>query len=394
MIKKIQILFLSIIILLGCDSNSDKSTNQIKSTVRKAESGGPKIGTLLIIGGAASDIFYIKFMDLIGGPDAPIVVIPTAISSDTLDEKFLENHKKWFIEKGFANVTVLHTRNPEEANTEDFIAPIKKAAGIWFSGGRQWRHADSYLNTKTHEAFKDVLKRGGVIAGSSAGATIQGSYLARGDTKANTIMMGDHEEGLSFLSNVAIDQHLFARNRQFDMFEILDNRPELLGIGLDENTGIVVKGDKFSVIGESYIAIYDGTRWSAERDTIYQLPEGSREFYLMEEGNEYDLKKRKVITFDDRKFINLSEKQLKKYIGIYQLKDNSLRLKILNENDSLKVFQVWNERKYSILPESDTRFFVNNSELSFEFEIDDNGAINGFSVPSQNRIWKKIPKSN
>ncbi len=134
-----------------------------------------------------------------------------------------------------------------------------------------------------------------MIAGSSAGATIQGSYLARGDTRANTIMMGDHEEGLGFISNVAIDQHLFARNRQFDLFEILDERPELLGIGLDENTGIIVQGDKFSVLGESYVAIYDGTRWSAERDTIYQLPKGSRGFYLLREGNQYDLKKREVI---------------------------------------------------------------------------------------------------
>ena len=87
-------------------------------------------------------------------------------------------------------------------------------------------------------------------------------------------MMGDHEEGLNFLTNVAIDQHLMARNRHFDLFEILDNRPELLGIGLDENTGIIVKGNTFTVMGESYVAMYDGTRWSAELDTIYQLPKG------------------------------------------------------------------------------------------------------------------------
>jgi len=135
-----------------------------------------------------------------------------------------------------------------------------------------------------------------VIAGSSAGATIQGSYLARGDTRKNTIMMGDHEEGLAFITNVAIDQHLFARNRQFDMFEILGKRSELLGIGLDEDTGIIVEGDQFTVFGNSYVAIYDGTRWSAERDTIYSLPEGSRDFYLLHEGQKYNLSSRKVIT--------------------------------------------------------------------------------------------------
>lgn len=260
------------------------------------ETLGPKNGTLLIIGGSASDMFYTKFMELVGGPDAPIVVIPTAASSNALSDAFLTRFKKRYLDIGFKNVTVLHTRDRDEANSEDFIEPIKKAKGVWFSGGRQWRHADSYLNTKTHEAFNDLLDRGGVIAGSSAGATIQGSYLARGDTKANTIMMGDHETGLGFLSNVAIDQHLFARNRQFDMFEILDHKPQLLGIGLDEDTGIIVRYDTFEVIGTSYVAMYDGTRWSAERDTIYQLPKKSREYYVLKSGDTYNLKNRVVIT--------------------------------------------------------------------------------------------------
>lgn len=262
---------------------------------QKAMVKGPENGTLLIIGGRASDLFYAKFMELVGGPDAPIVVIPTAMTSDVITEKRKMDYKNRFLQKGFKNVTVLHTRDPKESNSEVFIAPIKNAKGVWFSGGRQWRHADSYLNTKAHQAFHDLLERGGIIAGSSAGATIQGSYLARGDTKKNTIMMGDHEEGLSFLTNVAIDQHLLARNRQFDLFEILEKRPELLGIGLDENTGIIVKGDEFEVIGESYVAIYDGTRWSAERDTIYQLPKGSHDFYFLKKGHRYDLKNRKVI---------------------------------------------------------------------------------------------------
>ena len=108
--------------------------------------------------------------------------------------------------------------------------------------------------------------------------------------------MGDHEKGLAFMTNVAIDQHLFARNRQFDMFEILEMRPELLGIGLDENTGIIVEGDQFTVFGESYVAIYDGTRWSAERDTTYTLLKGSRDFYLLHEGERYNLKLRQIIT--------------------------------------------------------------------------------------------------
>jgi cyanophycinase len=266
------------------------------SQSNKVESRGPANGTLLIIGGGASDVFFTKFMELVGGPDAPIVVIPTALTSDSLTTEELEKFKNSFTEKGFNQVTVLHTRDREEADSEAFVETIKKAAGVWFSGGRQWRHADSYLNTRTHKAFFELLERGGVIAGSSAGATIQGSYLARGDTRMNTILMGDHEEGLGFISNVAIDQHLLARNRQFDMFEILENRPELLGIGLDEDTGIIVAGDRFTVFGNSYVAIYDGTRWSAERDTTYLLPAGSKEFYLLRKGDRYDMLHRQLIT--------------------------------------------------------------------------------------------------
>jgi cyanophycinase len=126
----------------------------------EAKSTGPDQGTLLIIGGAASDIFYEKFMELVGGADAPIVVIPTAITSDPLSKEDLESFKKSFLNRGFKNVTVLHTRDRQEANDKEFVEPILKARGVWFSGGRQWRHADSYLNTLTHDAFFELLDRG------------------------------------------------------------------------------------------------------------------------------------------------------------------------------------------------------------------------------------------
>ena len=256
---------------------------------------GPENGTLLIIGGAASNFFYQEFMNLVGGENEPIVVIPTAGTSEVISQEDLDNFKNSFLKKGFKNVTVLHTHNREEANSDEFIKVLEQAKGVWFNGGRQWRLADSYLNTKTHKAFKALLDRGGVIAGSSAGATIQGSYLARGDTKTNTIMMGDHEEGLNFLTNVAIDQHLLARNRQFDMFDILEKHTELLGIGLDEDTGIIVKNNIFEVIGSSYVAVYDGTRWLKDKNEIIQLPKGSRDFYFLRKGDKYNLNTRRII---------------------------------------------------------------------------------------------------
>ena len=258
---------------------------------------GPQNGQLLIVGGGAKDsVFMPIFKKLVDGAEQEIVVIPTAGGDGALNrDPSFARYKRMFEKFGFTKITVLHTRDPKVSDRDDFIKPLKTAKGVWFYGGRQWRLADSYLNTKVHDELNQLLERGGVIAGSSAGASIQGSYLFRGDTKSNTIIMGDHEIGLGFLKNVAIDQHLLARNRQFDMFELLEKRPELLGIGLDENTGIVVKGDQFEVVGKSFVAIYDGTRWSGERDTIYQLEKGSKEFYFLRKGHKYDLKNRRVI---------------------------------------------------------------------------------------------------
>ncbi len=130
-----------------------------------------------------------------------------------------------------------------------------------------------------HEELNALLERGGVIGGSSAGATIQGSYLARGDTRTNTVMMGDHVEGLGFIKNVAIDQHLLRRNRQFDLIEVIEAFPDLLGIGLDENTAIVVQGDRFDVIGQSLVAIYDHNK---------TLDSGGL-FYFLAPGDSFDL---------------------------------------------------------------------------------------------------------
>ena len=258
---------------------------------------GYRNGTIIGIGGGEDDDLVIKeFKKYAGGDSAKIVVIPTALPQEYLQQDSAFFHmKKWFENYGFYDVTILHTSNLEDANNEDFIEPIETATGIFFTGGRQWRIADSFLNTKAHEEMFKLLDRGGVIAGSSAGATILGSYLARGDTKNNQIMMGDHETGLGFISNIAIDQHVLARNRQFDMFDILDKKPELLGIGIDENTAIVVHGDTLQVIGKSYVLIYDKSLWSREGIELKNTPNENDLFYFLQSGDKYNLRERKVI---------------------------------------------------------------------------------------------------
>lgn len=240
-----------------------------------AQEVGPSNGSLVIVGGAMRDPGIMKrFLDLAGGPDAPIVVIPTAGGADQYDQ-FYQGLSAWR-DQGATHLTVLHTNDRAVADSDEFVQAIREASGVWFPGGRQWRLADSYLGTRTEQELWNLLERGGVIGGSSAGATIQGSYLARGDTRTNTTMMGDHEQGFGFLRNTAIDQHVLKRNRQFDLIEIIQARPELLGIGIDENTAIVVRGDDVEVIGQSYVLIYDHQRMTGNGELFYFLAPGDR----------------------------------------------------------------------------------------------------------------------
>lgn len=248
-----------------------------------AQEVGPARGALVIVGGAMQDPAIVeRFVQLAGGSEAPIVVIPTAGGGETYDQYY--PGLRAFRAAGATDLTVLHTTDREVADAPAFSAPLRRARGVWFPGGRQWRLADAYLGTRVQDEVAAVLQRGGVVGGSSAGATILGSYLVRGDTATNAIMMGDHEEGFGFLRDTAIDQHLLRRNRQFDLIEVIETHPHLLGVGIDEDTAIVVEGDEFEVMGRSYVVIYDHERL---------LDSGGR-FYFLAAGDRYDLRRRQA----------------------------------------------------------------------------------------------------
>jgi|SRR5579864_4658312 len=243
---------------------------------------GPARGWLVIVGGGTvvPEITQ-RFVQLAGGPDASFVVFPTA-GADPVDlAKVRQQFMKTF---GVKNVVVLHTRDPKVAKSRDFVAPLLHANAVWFYGGRQWRLDDAYLNTLTEREVKAVLARGGVVGGSSAGATIQGSFLVRGSVKGNTVMVAarpSHRVGFGLLSNSAIDQHLLARHRQNDLIPVIAAHPSLLGIGLDQSTAIVVHGSEFEVIGVSKVAIYDN-----------RVHDGKK-YYFLSHGQRFNLAARK-----------------------------------------------------------------------------------------------------
>ena len=247
---------------------------------------GPAKGSLIIVGGGGMPkVIFDRFFQAAGGRDAKLVVVPTAGSGAEYDES--TSSVKMFKKAGATNVHLLHTRDPKMADSDEFIAILRDARAVWFGGGRQWRLADAYLGTKTEAAFHDVLKRGGVIGGSSAGATIQGSYLVRGAPEGNQIMMSPgHEKGFGFVRRSAIDQHLLARERENDMLPVIRKHPHLLGIGIDESTALYVRGNSAEVIGKSKVLFYD----IALEKTV-----GEKFYTTLDPGERYDLKTRRKL---------------------------------------------------------------------------------------------------
>jgi len=256
---------------------------------------GPAKGTLVIVGGGSTEGTGIveKFIELAGGPNAKFIIVPTAGGNKNQDGSIREYKEEQVIagwlKRGLKNVKMLHTADPKVADTEAFVKDLREANAVWFDGGRQWNIVDSYANTLTFKELHKVLERGGVIGGSSAGATIQGDYLVRGDTSGASVMMTEelnHQHGFAFLRKSAIDQHQNTRNRWDDLIPVIEKYPSLLGIGLSEGTAIVVKGDTFEVMGKWKVAIHDNQR-------LYQPWE--KPYYVLSQGDVYDMKARRII---------------------------------------------------------------------------------------------------
>ncbi|QDU25462.1 Cyanophycinase [Anatilimnocola aggregata] len=242
-----------------------------------------KQGSLVIVGGGGMPKPVAeKFLELAGGLDAPIVVLPTAQEpvKPELEGAFLKR-------LGAKNIIVLPQTKRDEVESAAVIEALSTAKGVWFGGGRQWKFIDAYAGTKVEPLLREVIARGGVIGGSSAGATIQGDYLCRGSPLGNLEMMAEgYERGLGYLPGVAIDQHFAQRKRFGDMTQLMKFQPQLLGIGIDEATALVVRGSTAEVLGNSEVHFYDYR--SGE-------PSGEKDYLSLKSGQKFDLAERKLV---------------------------------------------------------------------------------------------------
>lgn len=255
-----------------------------------SQSDSVQRGKLIIVGGGSmADSLYHIFGQLAGGKDKQMVIIPTAMS----DEGIAENKFKDRFEKlGFSAIEVVHTRDKSVANLPENVLKIQQASAIYFTGGDQSRIADAFLGTKVHDELKRLLERGGVIMGSSAGATIMGTLLMGGDARAFPNINIPYPPALDLLPGTVIDQHVLKRNRQFDLIPVLDSYSHLLGIAIDEQTAIIVSNNQFSVWGPSYVLVYDPLDWAMQMKKFGKI---YKPFVMLSMRQKFDLTARNII---------------------------------------------------------------------------------------------------
>ena len=208
-----------------------------------AQDDQPQRKLVIAGGGSLPDSIIRKFREL-AGEQPRLVVIPTASSKKPNEVAVSQLWK----ERGFEQVEVLHTQDKSEANKSDFSDSLNQATAVWFGGGSQTRIADAYCDTLVETRLFELLKRGGVIGGTSAGAAIQSKVMiASGRTEPQL------KTGLGFMDECIIDQHFLARDRLRRSISAVKQQPEKIGIGIDEGTALVVVGDEAEVIGRSYV---------------------------------------------------------------------------------------------------------------------------------------------
>jgi cyanophycinase len=214
-------------------------------------------GTLIICGGGEvpRDIEQ-RFVRLAGGREARLVIIPTAhYEADEIDPKdqhIVEVTQDWK-KLGVADVVFLHTRDREVADDPDFLEPLLEATGVWIEGGDQEWLTAPYANTRFETALHELLERGGVIGGNSAGAACMTRVMIAAGRQNPR-----EGEGFDLLPGAVVDQHFLKRNRPKRLTSFLSAHSELIGFGIDERTALVVRvrDQRLTVIGESYVMAY------------------------------------------------------------------------------------------------------------------------------------------
>ena len=289
MYMKKLLLFLSIILIAftdqGCFAQSSK-------------------GHLVIIGGGKRhDYIMQKIVELAGGKDARMIVIPNA-SSEPLETA--QRQSKELNERGVASSDYL-IFTKETADADSNLKKLEGVTGIFFSGGDQSNLTRDMLGTKLLEKIYEIYNNGGVISGTSAGAAVMSEVMITGNELINddssnafiSILKDNIEvvQGFGFIKSAIVDQHFIKRKRHNRLISLVIENPQLPGIAIDEATSIVVyPDDTLEVLGESQVMILDaGDAKNIRTDKNGNLRADNIKMHLLINGDKFNLKTKDVI---------------------------------------------------------------------------------------------------
>jgi len=204
-------------------------------------------GLLFLVGGGAlPESLGREFVDLAGGSQARLVIIPGAPTDNPKRDAEIETWKSF----GAPYVRVLHADSRSQADDPDFSQSLTTATGVWLGGGQQTWFTAWYRGTLVEERLRELLARGGVIGGTSAGASAVTNVMVAGGKREPI-----ESHGLGLLDGVIVDQHFLRRNRTGRLLKLLSRHPDQIGLGIDEATAVVIdlKTGNLAVRGQSYV---------------------------------------------------------------------------------------------------------------------------------------------
>ena len=270
-------------------------------------------GTLIPIGGNEdkgideNEIFHLEFIEEgilsrvvqeSGGNNALIVVIPTASS---IPVEVGENYLKAFGKLGCENIHVLDIREQADCETQAAIDIIKNADCVMFSGGNQSKITQRIGGTTLHSIMMDRYENEPfVIAGTSAGAMCMSEEMITGGSSQESFIKGavGMGNGMNFVPKLIIDSHFIRRGRFGRLAEAVAQHPLLIGIGLAEDTGLVIKKNSFEVIGSGMVIVFDARKARHNNHKILEtgtpMSLANLKTHILAHGDRFNIKKKKV----------------------------------------------------------------------------------------------------
>ncbi len=261
-------------------------------------------GCLIIIGGAedktGESVILKEALGFLKDTDM-LTVLTTATS---IPEEVGQNYLTVFQQLGVKNVQILNISTRDEANSDPMIEKIEKSKCLFITGGDQLRLTSILGGTRAGNELKNLHTNGGVIMGTSAGASVMSStMIVKGEdnepAKKCTLKMAP---GLGLVSGVIIDQHFDQRGRFGRLMCGVAENPDVIGIGIDEDTSVKLFPDMhFEVIGTNAVTIIDGSTISSSN--VSELKQNEIlaimgvTVNILPQGYGYDLNSRKVIRF-------------------------------------------------------------------------------------------------